>query len=315
MLEFRPIRLEDQAWIQQALRQSDFQGCEYSFANNLAWCRSGNVQIAKWEGFYISRSDGETPDVPVFTFPAGSGDYQAVFRELAAYASERQVPLYVRGVTPQVAPILESLFPGQYTLTPQRDEFDYIYRTEDLITLKGKKYHKKRNHLKQFQQYASTFSLMTPDDFDDCIAFSASFYNEKEGYLDPSSVAEQYAIHTFFTHFKTLGLQGGVLRVDGKLVAFTIGEPLNQNTYGVHIEKADVQYQGAYPAINQAFVEAVAASYAYVNREEDLGWEGLRQAKESYYPAILLEKATAVFPHPEQIEATTFAKTHGSIKT
>ena len=156
---------------------------------------------------------------------------------------------------------------------------------------------------------------MTPDDFDDCIAFSASFYNEKEGYLDPSSVAEQYAIHTFFTHFKTLGLQGGVLRVDGKLVAFTIGEPLNQNTYGVHIEKADVQYQGAYPAINQAFVEAVAASYAYVNREEDLGLEGLRQAKESYYPAILLEKATAVFPHPEQIEATTFAKTHGSIKT
>ena len=108
---------------------------------------------------------------------------------------------------------------------------------------------------------------MTPDDFDDCIAFSASFYNEKEGYLDSSSVAEQYAIHTFFTHFETLGLQGGVLRVDGKLVAFTIGEPLNQNTYGVHIEKADVRYQGAYPAINQAFVEAVAASYAYVNRE------------------------------------------------
>ena len=91
-----------------------------------------------------------------------------------------------------------------------------------------------------------------------------------------------------------------MLRVDGKLVAFTIGEPLNQNTYGVHIEKADVQYQGAYPAINQAFVEAVAASYAYVNREEDLGIEGLRKAKLSYQPVTILEKYMACLKEQPQ---------------
>lgn len=166
-----------------------------------------------------------------------------------------------------------------------------------MITLKGKRYHKKRNHLHQFQErYNWTFAPLTAADQDACIAFSAALYNEKKGYDDRSSIVEQFAIHTFFTHWDTLGLCGGVLRVDGKLVGFSIGEPLNRDTFVTHIEKADIAYQGSYTALTQAFTAQFAKDYRYINREEDLGIAGLRQAKASYYPVYLLEKGDLVIP-------------------
>ena len=130
----------------------------------------------------------------------------------------------------------------------QRDSADYLYDTREFIALSGKKYHKKRNHIAQFAKYGAVFSEMTPADFDECIAFAANSYNQRDGYTDASSVAEQFAIHTFFTNFAALGLKGGVLRIAGKLAAFSIGEPISRSVFGVHIEKADIQYHGAYPA-------------------------------------------------------------------
>ena len=141
---------------------------------------------------------------------------------------------------------------------------------------------------------------MTPADFDECIAFAANSYNQRDGYTDASSVAEQFAIHTFFTNFAALGLKGGVLRIAGKLAAFSIGEPISRSVFGVHIEKADIQYHGAYPAMAQQFAAHFAQDYAYLNREEDLGIPGLRKSKLSYHPALLLEKWTAACRTPEQ---------------
>lgn len=290
MLTFRTISISDQPWITKALRQSNFQGCEYCFSNNLAWYRASNSKIAPFQDFYLIAAFDTEDGIPDVTVPSGSGDWAALFRELRDTLCPNGEPLRFTGVTRETAAWLQKWFPSA-VWEPDAAAFDYIYRTEDLITLKGKRYHKKRNHLNQFRsRYNWTFSPLTAADMEECIAFSASLYNEKAGYDDRSSVVEQFAIHTFFTHFETLGLCGGVLRVDGKLVGFSIGEPLNQDTFVTHIEKADISYAGAYTALTQAFTERFASGYSYINREEDLGIAGLRQAKASYYPVYLLEK-------------------------
>lgn len=301
MLTFRDITLEDRPWICRALRQSDFPGCEYSFANNLAWCRAASSRIAQAGGFYLICAF-DTPDgTPHFSFPAGTGDYASVFREMAAFAASMGKPLVITGVTTEMRPVLEQLFPETFSWENDRDSADYLYDTAAFTALSGKKYHKKRNHIAQFQKYAPVFSEMTPNDFEECIAFAADNYNAKDGYTDASSVAEQYAIHTFFTNFAALELKGGVYRVNGNLAAFSIGEPISSQVFGVHIEKADLRYHGAYPAMAREFAAHFAAAYPYLNREEDLGIPGLRKSKLSYYPAILLEKWTAVCKTPEAL--------------
>ncbi|OPZ19501.1 MAG: hypothetical protein BWZ04_02466 [Firmicutes bacterium ADurb.BinA205] len=136
---------------------------------------------------------------------------------------------------------------------------------------------------------------MTEKDFDDCITFSAVTYNNKAASDDHSMLAEQFAINTYFNHFHELGLKGGVIRIGGRVAAFTIGEPLNSDTFCVHIEKADTTYNGIYAGINNLFAEAAAADHKYINREEDLGLEGLRRSKLSYHPAFLLDKYEVTF--------------------
>ncbi len=220
---------------------------------------------------------------------------------MADFAAERQKPLVIFGLTSQTLPEIQALFPGVFTLENNRDDADYLYRTADFVALAGKRYHKKRNHIAQFSKYGAVFSEITPNDFDECITFAAESYNAKGGYSDASSVAEQYAIHTFFQNFEALELKGSLLRVDGELVAFSIGEPICSNTFGVHIEKADTRFHGAYPAMAQAFAAHFAMDYTYLNREEDLGIPGLRKSKLSYYPELLLEKWTATCDTPEKL--------------
>lgn len=301
MLQFHVLQLSDRAWVQRALNKSQFMGCEYSFANNLAWRRAADTRVARYKDFYVSASFDTEDGVPSFLFPAGSGDDGDVLREMAETAIALGFPLRIAGVTRSSLARLQAICPDGFTAEAYPDGFDYIYETKDLMDLSGRKYHKKRNHLMQFRRaYENySFSEMTPEDYDACITMSAQFYNEKHGYTDRSSVAEQFAIHTYFEHFQELALCGGVLRVDGKLVGFSIGEPLCRNVFVTHIEKADVAYHGAYTALTQAFTAHFAKDFRYINREEDLGIEGLRKAKQSYYPAWMLEKYRCDFAHPE----------------
>ena len=150
MLNFRQITLADRPWIQTALRQSDFMGCEYSFANNLAWCRGADSRICAFEEFYLICAF-DTPDgTPHFSFPSGTGDLKQVIAAMAAYAAAMQKPLVITGLTQQSLPLLQAVFPEQFTLENDRDSADYLYRTADFVALSGKKYHKKRNHIAQF---------------------------------------------------------------------------------------------------------------------------------------------------------------------
>lgn len=295
MLEFRDITLDDRGWITDCLRSSDMRGCEYSFANNLAWRRLHNSKIARLGGFYLSVSLDTHDGVPAFMYPAGEGDHRNVIEQMRRYSEEMGKPLHIWNVSPERLSWLREQFgEDAFTVEDNRDSWDYIYNSRDLSELAGRKYHQKRNFLHRFAQYDAQFSLMTEQDFDDCIAFAAVRYNEKlEG--DSSAISEQFAIDTYFRHFSELALEGAVLRADGKLIAFCVGEPLSSDTFCVHIEKADTTYQGVYAAINQGFAAHAAQRFAYINREEDLGIEGLRKAKKSYHPAFMQEKYGVTF--------------------
>lgn len=297
MLDFRDIDITDRDWITQCLKKSDFMGCEYSFANNMAWRRLSDSKITRFKDFYICGTPFN--EQPYFVFPSGSGDYREVIGELKKFCEDRNKPLILTGVTERQLEQLGQLYPDKsFSFEYDEDGSDYIYNVSDLAELAGKKYHQKRGHLKKFMLYNPQYSEITESDFDDCIAFSADLYNTKNGIEDRSSVSEQFAIDTYFRYFRELDLKGGIIRVDGKIVAFTIGEMLNTNTFCVHIEKADTAYNGSFTALNNEFVKNTVSRFGecrYVNREEDLGIEGLRKAKRSYYPVFMLKKHIVTF--------------------
>lgn len=294
MLDFKVIDIFDKPEIDRRLALSDFRGCEYCFANNLAWRRMYGTKITLWRDFYISCS-GLDNGKPYFTFPAGAGDHREVFGEMKKVSESFGVPLTVGSVTKEKLVLLREMF-GEDSFEVSRDEgsWDYIYNTADLAELAGRRYHAKRNHLKKLPEDC-VYSPLTEKDFDDCITYAAEGYSRDSAYDDFSRVCEQFAINTYFENFDRLGLTGGVLRQGGRLIAFTVGERINSDTMGVHIEKAEADITGAYPAINNSFAKSIPENLRYINREEDLGIEGLRKAKLSYHPAFLLEKYTVRF--------------------
>jgi hypothetical protein len=231
-------------------------------------------------------------DSYTFTFPAGVGNYVEVINLLREYSKAHGKACKVFGVTKEYLPFFEDNFSGQYSIRYLSDSSDYVYLAKDLIELKGRKYHSKRNHLKKMDNYGWSFSVLSPKDFEECILLSTNLYNLKDGYTDHSAMVEQYAIDTFFKYYETLNLMGVVVRVGGKVVAFTIGERLNSNTVVVHIEKADTSFEGLYVLVNSLFVKTFcdSPSVTYVNREEDLGILGLRKAKRSYNPVFQVDK-------------------------
>ncbi|MDE5575996.1 MAG: phosphatidylglycerol lysyltransferase domain-containing protein, partial [Oscillospiraceae bacterium] len=251
-----------------------------------------DTTICRYKDFYISRSMKHGLR---FTFPAGSGDYKDLFITLKREAEEMNSPLVVSSVTDENLRLFEEMFAGQYSVSCDEADCDYVYDAEKLRTLSGKKYHQKRNHLARFYENNWEYSTLTEKDFDECIEFAVNSYNLNQSYDDESSVAEQFAINTFMNYYNELELKGGVIRVDGKVQGFTIGDAINSNTFDIHIEKANAEIQGAYAAINNEFAKSATAGYDYINREEDLGLEGLRRSKRSYHPVIMLRKNTVTF--------------------
>lgn len=295
MLEFRDITITDKERITSALNKSQFMGCEYSFSNNMAWRRLGDSQISFFKDFYICCSFRSEDKIPRFFFPSGGGSYKEVLSAMKEYAYSLGKPLRVAGITEPYLDMLNEMLPDEFTVDTDEGDWDYIYNSAELIDLPGRKFHSKRNHLARYNELGAEFSLMSEKDFDDCITFSTMEYNSRSSESEHSFIAEQYAINTYFNYFHELDLMGGVIRINGNVAAFTIGDRLNNETFCIHIEKADTNYNGIYAGINNSFAKAAAAGYKYINREEDLGLEGLRRSKRSYNPAFLLKKYTVTF--------------------
>lgn len=300
MDDFKVIGIEDKEIIEEYIIPSNERDCDLSFANLCSWQFITESSYAVMDGLLVIR----------FAHPKWGHEYfmpmnkrgeadraQAlqVLEQLTREADTKQEPLCLRGVSPALEEELADSRLGNFNFVKDRDYFDYVYQRQDLAELKGKHYQPKRNHVNKFKrEYNFTAEPLTQQAVAECLEFEASWcrvhgYEEDENILN-----ERQAMVYAFEHWERLGLRGLVIRVEGKVAAFTFGAPINHDTFGVHFEKADIRIDGAYSAVNQFFAASLPEEYVYLNREEDLGIPGLRQAKLSYQPAFLLEKIRAV---------------------
>lgn len=292
MIAFKDIELQDKELISRHTLNSPRRNCDLSFSNLCSWRFLYRTKFAVQDGFLLLkfRMEGK----PVYMMPVGAGDLRKALDVLAADAREESVPLCLAGVCQEACGELEAAMPGRFLFTADRNYADYVYLRNDLATLAGKKLQAKRNHVNRFKKNCRyEYAPITPDRIDECIRLEAEWCKtngcgEREG-----TGNERRALLYALRHFDALGLTGGILHADGKVAAFTFGMPINQDTFGVHVEKADTAIDGAYAMINHEFARRIPEQYTYINREEDLGIEGLRKAKLSYRPAFLLEKYTA----------------------
>lgn len=292
-MKFHEITLEDKEWMDAKLAEDNRNACEYTFANNYVWRKVYGVEVAETLGCLVIRfmQNGKH----CYSYPVGAGDKRAVIESLLAVAKEEGQPLVLSPLSEEDRAQLLAWFPGKFLIAPERDSFDYVYAREKLATLSGKKLHGKRNHIARFKDGGAwTYEPMTDENLEECRAMTYAWMKMRSDKWNDEMEEEIAVLHEAFDHKKELGLIGGVLRREGEIVAFAMGEPLNSDTFVVHFEKAYPDMQGAYPMINQQFVLHACEGYTYVNREEDTGDEGLRKAKLSYYPEILLKKYVAV---------------------
>ena len=290
MIFFTPITLQDADWICPLLRRANYQGSEFSFANHYCWRNSYHIQVAQVAGFYLAKTThrGRTS----YLMPVGEGPLQEPVAALLQDAKDRGIPFQMHGVLPQQCPELSAGFPGLFHIQPVRDIADYIYEAQKLKTLSGKKLHAKRNHVNRFRQLYPSHQLepISRENLSQCLHLLRAWADSRRELTTQDLNEELGAVQMMLDSFEALHLQGGLLTVEGEPVALTIGEPLNENTYVIHAEKALYHVPGAYPMVNQLFAQTLEDRFVYINREEDMGDEGLRKAKLSYQPAYLLEK-------------------------
>jgi hypothetical protein len=228
--------------------------------------------------------------------PFGPDDSRlgGVIDTLADYFRQSRQPFILRSVSAEMVAALQKIKPGYFCFRADRDNFDYVYSTEELINLDGRKYHSKQNHIHYFQKtFAYQYAPITADLLDPCMVSAREWYAAHNGAGDDSLQLEYQAIIDALTNFEYLDLQGGAIILDNKVAAFTFGEKLNADTAVIHVEKGQ-NIRGLYQVINQEFCRHAWSDLPYVNREEDMGIEGLRRAKQSYHPVKMVKKYNAI---------------------
>ncbi|MCD8262210.1 MAG: DUF2156 domain-containing protein [Bacteroides sp.] len=289
MIQFKDVTLEDKEVIQSFTLKSNRRNCDLSFSNICSWRFLYHTKFAVVEDFLVLRfrAEGKLAYMTLI----GEGNYRPVVEKLVEDAAQAQEPFCMLGVCSNICEELKELMPDKFVYTIDRDYADYIYLRNDLATLTGKKYQSKRNHINKFRKlYNYEYQPITPDLIPECLRLEDEWCRANSCQEEKGLCQERQALLFALNHFEKLGLTGGVLRVEGKIVAFTFGMPINQETFGIHVEKADTSINGAYAMINYEFANHIPEQYIYLNREEDLGIEGLRKAKLSYNPVTILEK-------------------------
>ena len=291
MLTFEKPTLENRPAWESYLKYSQHKGCEYNFVNLYLW---GRQKAAVVEDFLVFFSQFDRKSV--YLYPSGQGDIKPPIEAILAHAARRDITCRITGLLEQDCDALEAAFPGKFQFHCDRAGFDYVYRTEDLATLKGRKFQKKRNHLNRFRaEYPNhRFEPITKENCAQVAAFCEAWFAARLQ-ADPHQdfLLEQAALKKALKHFEELGLFGLALYDGDDLLAVTLGSIMSQDTMDVHFEKAMLPQDGVYAAINQgfaAYVQQTLPHITYLNREDDMGLPGLRQAKLSYTPDHMVEK-------------------------
>ena len=291
MIEFKRLKLSQKEAYEKNLFACPGRSCEYSFANMYLWGRQETAFFPDCVGFF-SHFHGKS----IYPFPVGTGDRKSVLEAVMADARERGIPCRITSMTKEESEELERWFPGQFLIRTDREGFDYVYDIHDLADLKGRKFQKKRNHVNRFRaEHPDAVCVpMDAGNLAQAREMVENWYVQRLA-QDPHGeyLLEQVAIHRAFRHFEALGMEGLMLMDGGQVLAVTMGSRLSRETIDVHFEKAREDADGAYAAINCEFARHLREKYPevrYLNREDDMGLEGLRKAKLSYQPHHFEEK-------------------------
>ncbi len=294
---FEELTIDRREWVAKKLLEDGRRMCEYTFAGNYAWSRFFALRLAvSGDGACgIFRYESENSDVYSFPFGGSDEDKRALLAYVMSACEKGGKVLRLSPIARADHERLRRWFPGEFLSGANRDLSDYIYEREKLVKLSGKKFHGKRNHIARFKDAGDwSYEEVTDSNRADARAMMEQWKENRGEEWNIELEQEFSAMMTGLLEMEALGLSGGLLRKAGRVVALSLGEPLNDDTFVVHFEKAFADVQGAYPMINQQFAEHAAEGFTYINREEDTGDPGLRKAKLSYHPFRLEEKYTAV---------------------
>jgi hypothetical protein len=281
MLQFREITIQDKALVESYTKPKQIRLSYYNFTNLFTWRNHSNYRICEHNGFLIVA--GRFRDYQFCFCPIGEGDFKQTLSDILEHFGGA---IDFFPLTSWMKDEIEAALSCKFTTSESRSQFDYVYEREALATLKGKKLHAKRNYVNRFKKlYNYEYRPLDDSLFEECLRFSERWWeNQQAG----ERASERGVIRDTLRYFNELGLRGGAILVDGQIVAYSVGEKMTEDTALIHLEKADTNYQGAYAIINQAFVENAFPDVTYIDREEDMGIEGLRKAKLSYYPCELI---------------------------
>lgn len=293
-INFQELTKEDKPMFDAFFRARYYENSHFNFTNLFMWRGAYQIMWAKEDDLLYLKATWNGEEFAMQ--PLGPKERMGgAIERWAEYFAKRNKPFFMYGIEKDMAEELRAHEELELSIEEDRDNFDYVYRSEDLITLAGRKYHSKKNHLNSFEKNYpdAAYRPITEEIVTQCKLNINGWYKKHGTADDPILTTERNAIIEVLNHFDDLKLEGGALILDKRVVAFTFGERLNSDTAVIHVEKADPDVRGAYTAINQAFVKHAWSGLPLINREEDMGIEGLRKAKLSYKPVKLIEKFNA----------------------
>lgn len=292
MIVFEPPVLEDRTWVRPCLAGIREDGCEFNFATLYIWSEALGIRIARYDSFVLAHASASGGG---YMFPAGKGDPNDALTEIIRYCDNAgEEPRFI-WLDEDHKKYMETVFPGRFSFNEDRNSWDYLYDINKLSELTGKKMHAKRNHIHRFENdYPDwRYEVIGSDNIADCLEMDGMWRVHNS---DSDDAGERRAIERALRNMDALGLDGGLIRTEGKVVAYTVGDHVNERVFDVHFEKAVGEMPGTYAIINREFARRIKEKYPdtlYINREDDMGIDGLRRAKESYYPERMVAKYTA----------------------
>lgn len=285
MLQFKRFEISDVERVKKFTYNEKILACEKNCTSLVIWQNAYKNTFAIENGSLFLKSGKEKSQS--FGIPIG-GDLKSSLDLIFEYTAPQKPRFWIQ--KDYLADEFKAIMGEEYDISPVRDAFDYIYKREELQNLSGKKYHSKRNHISSFsKQFKWEFKPINEENKAEILTCAEKWYEENYDRMDEYMAIEKEGIKTVLDNMPLFNAKGGAIYVDGKVVAFTVGSPINDNVFDIHFEKALKDYQTAYTVINNEFAKTLT-DYEYINREDDMGLSGLRKAKLSYKPEILLEK-------------------------
>lgn len=295
MLEWNTPQLSDGGWVRNIITATDNYGSDCSFANMYLLRKKYNTQICRYRDFVLRKYYG-TGAREGYGFPIGRGDVGKALGVIAEDAAVSGQELRFAFLTDEQMSVLEEHMPGQFDYYTDSADSDYVYERRELADLSGRAFHKKKNHFSKFERSYPDYEYeqLGCGNCEDALMVAGTWYGEHAGEEDKAHQIEYDAIREALQNLEELELTGGIIYVKNRPIAMTVASYINQDVIDVHYEKVVGAYaeNGGYAAINRLFAKNCEGA-GWLNREEDMGIEGLRKAKMSYRPKLMVRKYSA----------------------